>query len=112
MILARVVVNETLGSPGVRHSTVNTILQAAGFHCVHLEPERHPALALALYSRNIHTLRTEKQKRIEQLEDELNKSQSQITKLQLQVTLQSEELSKAETQLTHIETLLLSGPPS
>lgn len=99
IILARVVIDETLGVSSAHHGTLNTFLQTAGFRCIHLQPERHPAIAIALYVRDIRSSQAEKQQRIQQLE-------TQVEELKLRNNIQATELDGVETQISLIRDLL------
>ncbi len=105
VVAVRVVLDESAAIPSAQHATADTLLKQAGFRCVHREPERHPALALALYLRDIRAAQSSKQQHIEQLEAEL-------LELKFRARQQSEELAKAENQISIIQELLVPANPS
>lgn len=85
--------------PAINLSAADTILSEAGFRCIQVLPERHPALAHAIYVRDIGDQKTsiERNKHdIEQLQGALQKVKNQLDQQQAEY---AKELDDARSQL-------------
>ncbi|MBK1816383.1 hypothetical protein JIN84_12220 [Luteolibacter yonseiensis] len=99
VVMARVVADTSYSVPNSNKKAVDRCLSAQGFHCVLLEPERHPAFHTAIYVRSFKA----HESRIDQLESELQEVKSRMES-------QREQICLAERQLASIKELLLPEP--
>lgn len=104
VVLARVVTNDALPITEALDKTLDLLLSKTGFHCVHLEPERHPAVALALCVRDMRAALAQKQGLIKQL-------QTDIRDLASREKLLTDEIATAKNQISLIQELVSSDCP-
>lgn len=105
VVLARVVINDNFPTAEALNKTLNLRLNNKGFRCIHLESEPHPAIALALYVRDMRATLAQKQDRIEQL-------LADIADLTSREKLLADEIEKSKNQISLIQELISPDFPS
>ena len=76
--LVRVVQGEGGTLKTARHDAVDSVLRAAGLTCCHVQPERHPALAYALYVRDAGHQTHIAQERLQQANEQLRQRNQEL----------------------------------